>query len=236
MTHWWWVARQRIILTLLKKYLKGDKNVILDGGCGTGAGMFFLSKLGRVYGVDLSPRAVEFCKERGLKTVKLGDISRLPYRDNYFDLVCLMDVIEHIEKDRLAIKEARRVLKPGGIILVTMPALPFIYSNHDKEQGHFRRYSKKELDRLFKNSGFKNLKITYFNILLSPPIIFIRLTSKLGGPFARLADFDSRLNYDVAKKKKINFLLTEIFSLESLAVKLFDIPFGVSLLTIREKK
>src|SRR5258708_20211200 len=102
--HWWWVARKRIVTTLLKKHLHSKNNKILDAGCGTGAGMLYLRELGTVYGVDLSPTAVAFCKKRGISNVKTADVSKLPFKKNFFDLVCLMDVIEHIQDDKKVIK------------------------------------------------------------------------------------------------------------------------------------
>lgn len=234
-THWWWTGRKKIVSELLSYYLNGKTNVILDGGCGTGAGIIYLGAFGTIYGVDLSPVAIQFCKKRGLKNVMIGNILKLPFENNKFDLVCLMDVIEHIKEDKAAIKEAYRVLKPGGYLLMTMPALPFIYSNHDKKQGHFKRYTKRTLFNLFNNTAFKEIKISYFNIFLSPPIIFIRLISRLGGPFTKLADYDSKLNYDIIKHKNINFLLTSILSSETIILSKYNIPFGISFLTLHKK-
>jgi len=233
--HWWWVARKKIVINLLKKYLKKSDNVILDAGCGTGAGILYLQQFGNTYGVDLSPKAVEFCKKRGISKVKIGDVSKLPFKDNFFDLVCLLDVIEHVNDDKMVIKEISRVLKKGGILLMTLPALPFIYSKHDKEQGHFRRYSKHDLNNLFKKTGFKKMKVSYFNIFLSSPIIAIRLLSKLGGKFSKLADYDSKINYSIFKKGLVNGVLTKIFSLESPLLELIDLPFGISLISIHKK-
>lgn len=234
-THWWWIGRKRIIIDILKKYLKKKNNKILDAGCGTGSSILYLAELGHVYGVDISKIAVKFCKKRGIKNVRVANILKLPYKDNFFDLVCLLDVMEHIKDDKVAIKEARRVLKPGGILLTTVPALQFIYSKHDKEQGHFKRYSKNEVRSSFKNVGLKERRISYFNILLSPPIILIRLLSKLGGPFSKLADFDSQINFDISKRKMINMFLTEIFTLENVLLRFTDLPFGISLISVYEK-
>lgn len=233
--HWWWVARKKIVINLLRKYAKGNNNLILDAGCGTGAGMLYLQEFGTVYGVDLSSKAVAFCKKRGITKVKLGDVSKLPFKNGYFDIVCLMDVIEHVSNDKLVIKEMYRVLKKNGILLMTLPALPFIYSKHDKEQGHFRRYSKQDLIKIFNGTGFREIKISYFNVFLSPLIIIIRLSSRLGGPFAKLADFDSKVNYEIFKKRLTNSILSQIFSVESVLLSSMNLPFGISLLSIHKK-
>jgi ubiquinone/menaquinone biosynthesis C-methylase UbiE len=233
--HWWWVARKKIVVNLLQKYVKNKNNLILDAGCGTGAGMLYLQEFGKVYGVDLSQKAVNYCKKRGITRVKLGDVSNLPYKDNFFDIICLMDVIEHVSNDKLVIREMHRVLKKGGLLLMTLPALPFIYSKHDKAQGHFKRYSKNDLAKIFKGSGFKEKKMSYFNIFLSPLIIAIRLLSKAGGPLEKLADFDSKVNYDIFKRRVTNFVLCQIFSIESKLLVNMDLPFGISLLSIHKK-
>lgn len=235
LNHWWWVGRKKIILNLLKKYIKSKKNIILDAGCGTGAEINYLKKFGTVYGLDLSSTAVQFCKKRGIKNIKTGDISNMPYKENYFDLVFLMDVLEHTSNNLAVLKEIHRVLKPDGILVMTIPALPFIYSKHDRAQGHFKRYSKGDVQNITKKAHFKELKVSYFNLFLSPPIILIRLISKIGGIFGRLADFDSQLNYDILYKKKINMILGEVFAFEGNILQYVDLPFGISLITIHEK-
>jgi len=233
-THWWWNGRKAILSSLLDMYLRGNKNVILDAGCGTGANILFLEKYGKVSGVDISSVATNFCRKRGIKNVKTGDISDLPYKSNSFDAVCLMDVLEHIEDEKVAIEEIFRVLKPKGKLLLTVPALPFIYSQHDREQGHFKRYTKKGLRTLFENTDFRELTINYFNMLLSPPIIVIRLLSRLK-TFSKLADFDAKLNFDIHRVSPVNNLLSKIFSIERHLVMQFALPFGVSLLALYEK-
>ncbi|MBI5045338.1 MAG: class I SAM-dependent methyltransferase [Candidatus Levybacteria bacterium] len=233
-THWWWVGRKEIISFLLKKHLTNKKNLILDAGCGTGSNILFLKKFGDVYGVDTSLSATKFCQMRGLKNIKTADVSNLPYNDNSFDLVCLMDVLEHIKDDKKVIREIFRVLKPQGQLLITVPALPFIYSKHDKAQGHVRRYKKSDLKILFKKTGFTKVHLSYFNFLLSSPIIGIRLLSRLK-LFSRLADFDAGLNFDIHKINYLNNFLSNIFSSEKYLLDKIPIPFGVSLLGLYKK-
>lgn len=234
MTHWWWTGRKSIIISILNTGLMGRKNIILDAGCGTGSNLIFLSQFGITYGVDISEVATKFCRIRGIKNIVTSDVSKLPYKDNFFDVVSCMDVVEHIENEEKAIKEIFRVLKPGGKLLLTVPALPFIFSNHDKAQGHFRRYSRKHIRKILVSCGFEEERTTYFNTLLSPPIILIRLLSKLE-PFSKLADFDARLNYDIYKAQIFNTFLSSIFSLEAKILRRRDIPFGVSILAFYNK-
>lgn len=232
--HWWWRGRRNILKKFLSTKQNTKPNVILDAGCGTGSTIKFLSQYGVTYGVDVSSVATAFCRKRGLKHIKTGDVSKLPYEDTFFDIVSCMDVLEHIEDDEKAVKELFRILKPGGELILTIPALPFIFSGHDRAQGHFRRYSRSDVRRLLESNGFTEKRTTHFNVLLSFPIILIRLLSRFK-PFAKAADFDSKLNYDIYKIKKVNDMLSFIFSLEAILLQKFDLPFGVSILAIYQK-
>lgn len=232
--HWWWIGRKNIIKSLLNSKGTRNKYIILDAGCGTGSNITFFNQFGTTYGIDISSIATKFCRLRGIKNVVTGDVSKLPYKDNFFDIVSCMDVLEHIENEQKVIKELLRVLKPDGELILTVPALPFLFSKHDHAQGHFRRYSRNYLRNILLSSGFKEDRITYFNTLLSFPIIVFRLLSKLE-PFSGLADFDAKMNYDVYRAHGFNKLLASIFSLESKILKKTDMPFGVSLVAFYKK-
>jgi SAM-dependent methyltransferase len=233
-THWWWIGRKNIIKSLLNSKGIKSKNIILDAGCGTGSNIIFFNQFGTTYGIDISPVATKFCRRRGIKNVLTGDVSKLPYKSNFFDIVSCMDVLEHIENEKKVINEIFRVLKPGGKLILTVPALPFLFSKHDNAQGHFRRYNRNYLRKILILSGFMDGRITYFNTILSFPIIIFRLLSKFE-PFSGLADFDAKINYDVYRAHGFNKFLASIFSLETKILKKTDIPFGVSLVAFYKK-
>lgn len=224
--HWWWIGRQQLIKNLLQ-----DKNPIsiLDVGCGTGETLSFLKKTfpkSKLRGVDFLSEAVEYTKNRGHKS-RRADALKLPFKDATFDVVMYLDVIEHIKDDNKVIKEARRVLKPGGTIIITAPALPFIWSDHDKNQGHFRRYTRRRLRILAAKNRLQISHLSYFNFFLSPPIIILRVLSRLN-PFKHLASYDSKLNYDIVNKKFFNSLLKKIFVFEVNLLKYINYPIGIS--------
>jgi len=226
--HWWWQGRQKLLTFLFKKE---NPQKILDIGCGTGETIKFLKNYlpkAEIYGLDSSLVAIKFARSRKLNNIKKGSATKLPFKDNSFDLVLLLDVLEHIKDDQKALKEAKRVLKPSGSIIVTAPALPFIYSDHDKNQNHFRRYTKKELISLAQNTKLNLVFLSYFNFFLSFPIIIIRLVSKLP-IFKFLSSYDSGLNYDLANKKGVNTILTSLFRFEINLLKWIKYPIGISL-------
>lgn len=231
--HWWWAGRQELVKNLLTTE---QPQSILDIGCGTGETLTFLKKVfpkAKLTGVDFLPEAVKYTKDRG-HTAMQADATALPYPDATFDAVLLLDVIEHIKNDTAVIKEARRVLKPGGVIILTAPALAFIWSAHDVGQGHERRYTRHMLLKLAGNNRMEVPYISYFNFLLSPIIISIRLASRL--PFLnRLGQYDSKLNYQLAHKKLANAFLKLVFVSEIKMLKLIRYPIGISIV-IKMKK
>lgn len=225
--HWWWAGRQELIKDLL---IKQKPQKILDVGCGTGETLTFLKRIfpkAKLQGVDYLPEAVSYTRSRG-HSAKRADALNLPFPDASFDVVLLLDVIEHIKNDSGAIREAKRVLKSGGVIVLTAPALQFIWSAHDIGQGHERRYTRHMLMRLAAKNEMTVPFISYFNFFLSPIVIAIRLFSRLP-IFSRLGQYDSRLNYQLAHQKLVNNLLKFIFISEIKMLKLIRYPIGISI-------
>ncbi len=233
-THWWWEGR-RYLITLLKDT---NPKKILDVGCGTGETLMYLHTLfpkAELFGIDTSSDAVSYSHKRGQKNVVIGNAISLPYSPNTFDTVLFLDVLEHIKDEKKALLEARRVLKPTGTILITSPALPFLWSDHDKNQGHFRRYTKKDLLKLSDETKLKVLRIGYFNFFLSPIVLLVRLLGKL--PFFHfVVRYDNGINYEVVNHRFINGILTSIFKFEIwLMATGIQYPFGISIACVYEK-
>lgn len=232
--HWWWSGRRALI-----KFLIGNRvpKKILDIGCGTGQTFNFLHEQfpkAKLYGMDSSAKAVRYVIKNGYKNVKKGSANRLPYPNQSFDLILFLDVLEHIQDHQKAINEAKRVLIKGGRIIITAPALKFIWSDHDRKQYHFRRYSVSELKDLARNSELKLEFISYFNFFLSPVIIVFRLLGNLK-PFANLNQYNSSFNYDIAHKKFTNRILERLFTTEIAFLRIVRYPFGISIAAMYEK-
>ena len=232
--HWWFAGRKYLLKRLIKKHPESGGMKILDVGCGTGGVMRFLSAYGRVWGVDKSPRAVEYCLKNDMKNVRLADATKLPFRRDWFDLVALLDVMEHIANPGKALVEAGRVLKPNGRIIITVPATPAIWSRHDSLQGHHKRYDREELMRLATDCGLEVGEMRYFNFLMFFPIAVVRILSRLR-LFEKLGDYDSKINFDIAKIGLINKILTGLFKLEIRIGEVIKYPWGVSLAAVLTK-
>ena len=141
-SHWWYTGRRRIIGTFVQQIcsqIEGRRLHILDVGCGTGANLKLLSQFGDAEGVDISPDALAFCRERGLENVRLGAAEKLPHEDGTFDLVTALDVVEHMDDDVAGLREMRRVLRPDGRILLFVPTFMFLWGVQDEVSNHRRR-------------------------------------------------------------------------------------------------
>ncbi len=223
--HWWFVARRAIILSLLKNRAHvRDGAEILDAGCGTGATLQAFSQRYRSSGIDVSPIAVEQCRARGLNSVAVGTFEKFPFPDKSFDLIALLDVIEHIDDDVATLQLAGKYLKDGGCILLTVPAFQFLWSKHDDLNQHKRRYTRRVLKERLKKSGYTIDFISYYNTLLFPLALAERLLEKL-------------LHKDASIALKIlpaplNVIFTQIFGVERWWLRAGSFPFGLSLLAI----
>jgi ubiquinone/menaquinone biosynthesis C-methylase UbiE len=233
--HWWWEGRR----ALLKLIIGSDTpKRILDIGCGTGETLSYLKRnypKCSLYGIDSSAKAVRYSKKRGHRNIKQALANKLPFRDSFFDIVLFLDVLEHIKDHQKAIDEAKRVLRKGGKIIITSPGLNFIWSKHDENQGHQRRYTRSEIKQLAENAKMNIKLLSYFNFFLSLPIIIIRLLGNLK-VFGHLTEYDSDLNFEIAFKPLLNGILRKIFVLEIILLKFVRYPIGISIVSVFEKK
>ncbi|TSC74225.1 MAG: type 11 methyltransferase [Parcubacteria group bacterium Gr01-1014_33] len=234
--HWWYVGRRRILAILLPRYFisakdKNDARKILSIGCGTGEELKFLKRYGEVSGVEDNEEAIHFCRLSGVgELVKKASATDLPFSDSFFDVVFALDVLEHVKDEDVALHEMRRVLKSGGILVLTVPAFTSLWSNADIRAHHYRRYHKKGLLHTLLSARFKPLRVNYFNTLLFVPIAILKIWARSSEP--KVLD-----GAEVSMPPTpINTLLTLIFSLEALWMQWFHFPFGISLVAIAEKE
>lgn len=229
--HWWFIGRRKIILGLIKHYNKQASCLILDAGCGMGYTALALSRYGKVSAFDPSEAAVKFARQRGVESVKQGSINAIPYPTEAFDVVTTLDVLEHVEDDQSAIFELHRVLIKEGILVITVPAFKFLWSPHDEVNLHKRRYTSQELREKVESTGLKILKLSYFNSILFPAVLFMRVFRKA---FPAKSE-EGRSDFAIFNQGFINIMLQKILSAEAKWLTHLDFPFGVSLLCVAKK-
>ena len=229
--HWWFVGRRRIFLALLDRYLGRDTSPdrrLLDIGCGTGTMLRHLARYGRVDGIDADPAAVRFCEERGISTVQQAETPPIPHPDGLFDLVTAFDVLEHVDSDSDLLAEIRRVLVPGGVFVASVPAFRFLWGNQDEISHHRRRYTAAMLRGRFAAAGLELERISYFNMLLFPPIAAIRLYRRVFMAQEEAPHSD----FEMTSEGRVNDALARLLGAEARMLVNHDLPFGVSILGI----
>jgi len=227
--HWWFVARRKIIFSIINN-LDLPRNIrILDVGCGNGDNLSLLSYFGDLVAFEKNEEAL-----RRAKSKKIGQIykAELPHNlpsniKTNFDLIVLLDVLEHIDDDSQSLTTVRDLMNDKALILITVPAYQWLWSDHDVLHDHKRRYSKSTLKEKLYLSGFRLKYISYFNTLLFPFALAERIKQKIL----------PKLNEEILKmpNSKINFLLEKIFSYEVNFINKISYPFGLSLFAIAEK-
>lgn len=237
--HWWFASRTRAILAYLDRYMgPGRGRRVLDVGCGAGNMMHHLAHYGTVVGVDNNPKPLEVARQRGLDA-RQGSGDGLPFEDAEFDLVSLLDTVEHVPAEGQVFSECNRVLKNGGKLLVTVPAFMFLWSRNDVINMHQRRYTVPELRGKLEAHGFRVLRISYNNFFIFPvAALFILLRRGRAEPELASPHFDEDA-YQVEMEPAsplVNSVLTLVGKIEVALLKRLSLPFGTSIIAIAEKR
>ena len=199
---------------------------ILDVGCGTGANLEMLSEYGQAEGVDISDEALEFCRKKGLNVTK-GSAENLPHEDETFDLVTGLDVIEHLDDDVAGLSEMYRVLRPGGKILIFVPAFMWLWGVQDDISDHRIRYTRSQIVERVKNAGFSVSRATYANLTFFAPILGGRLFMRVTGIRP-----ESENNVNITA---LNGVFGRVFSAERHWLSRANLPLGVSVILVADK-
>jgi SAM-dependent methyltransferase len=237
--HWWFAGRTWSLLNILDRMVLADgTKQVLDIGCGAGNMFHHLSRYGSVVGVDNNAKPLSVARERGYE-VQEGTAEDLPLDDESFDLVSLLDTVEHCDDDMAVLRECYRVCKPGGHLVITVPAFMWLWSHNDVLNDHKRRYTAGELEDKLKRVGFRVERMTYNNFLLFPMaaglILMRRGTEQepeLGSPH-----FDDE-SYQVEMEPAppvMNAILKSVTWTESQVLRWVNLPAGTSIICIAQR-
>ena len=240
--HWWFVGRRAIVFAQIDAALglrahrpfarsrcadESDppaRGQVLDIGCGTGANLAPLRRYGHVQAVDVSHRALAFCRRRGETHLFCASATALPFAGATFDLVTALDVIEHLDDDLQGLREIRRVLRAGAPAVLFVPAFQSLWGPNDDQSGHRRRYRLGALRARVEAAGLRVEHISYANIAMFGPIWLGRkVLNRLG----RHAQSENRINHPL-----VNGLLGRLFASEAGWLRRHSLPFGVSIVCV----
>jgi 2-polyprenyl-3-methyl-5-hydroxy-6-metoxy-1,4-benzoquinol methylase len=223
--HWWYRARRDVLASLIARRIKLPADArILEVGCGTGHNLEMLARFGTIDAIEIDARSREIASARlgrPVRDARLPELTGLP--DAQFDLVAMLDVLEHIEDDTAALRGLAARLRPGGTILVTVPQYRWLWSGHDVANHHFRRYTKASLRAVVAAAGLKLNMLQSFNSLLFPLAAADRIVARLQGREG---------SDDALPSPPVNAVLETAFGLERYLVGRIPMPPGVSLVAI----
>ena len=231
--HWWFRGRRKIVSRVLNEWIKPPVDRALDVGFATGTNIELIIKplAKEIWGIDPSEEAVKFASEKNpdIKIIK-GYFPEDINNDSKFDLIVMLDSLEHIKDDQAAVKKIGELLNNNGLAIITVPAFSFLWSQHDELLHHHRRYTRRDLKKLIDNiPDLKIKKLSYFNFVLFPLIVLFRFLRKIFGLGVGKSD-------NFMPSPAINKLLEFLFSIEAGLINYLSFPLGVSLLCVLRKE
>jgi SAM-dependent methyltransferase len=224
--HWWYRGRRAVLNAVLEGLDLPPGARILDAGCGSGRTLDDLARRGEAQGIELNPLGVRAARERGHE-VEEAPVEAIPHEDAGFDLVTCLDVIEHTDDDVAALRELARVTKSGGRLIVTVPAHPRLWSQHDEVNGHRRRYTREALRTGARTAGWRVDRETGFNVAYLLPAALVRITRRKGT--------DSRSELNLTPPRLDPALEIPLRAEAALIRRGYDLPPGLSLLAVLRK-
>lgn len=229
-TYWWFIGRRALVRQMVERYCGRSGLRLLDAGCGTGGTLSRMAGLGELHGLDFSPYALAFTRERGFSLLAAGDLTAMPYRDASFDAVLSCDVLEHLDDDRGGLREMARLLRPGGCAVLTLPAHQFLWSEHDEALDHRRRYSARQVRGMLQEAGLEVVKLSPVVTAAFAPILTFRLLQRLRRHRPDEPKTDLRV-----LPRPLNNLLIALLRLENWWLRFANLPVGTSLVAVGRK-
>jgi ubiquinone/menaquinone biosynthesis C-methylase UbiE len=237
-SHWWYRGRRALVRSALDRYAPPERPLrILDVACATGMSFRFLSDYGEIRGIDISDETIRLCAQRGIDRIVKGDAVRLPFTGDAFDVVLALDAFEHFDDDVGAMRETFRVLRPGGVLVATVPAFMSLWSPHDDAYHHRRRYRRPQFRERLQQAGFHVERVTYSTMTLFPAVFALRRWRRMTGSDDP-ADSGLRSptsDFAVSFPAPVEALAGAITAAEGMLQRRVNLPFGVSLCAVLRK-
>lgn len=232
---WWFRGMERISLSLLRPHLRNNPTAdILDAGCGTGGMLARMSEYGRATGIDRSPEALELASKRDGVRIARAEVEALPFASESFDVVTSFDVLYHLDvgDDIQALREIRRVMRPGAVCLIRVPAHDALRSRHDEAVHTRQRYARHELVEKLEQAGLSPERVSFANAFLFPVAFLRRRMERRPSENAEAGPGESEVQ---AASPWLNALLTLPLNVESWLVPRVSLPFGLSLVALARR-
>jgi 2-polyprenyl-3-methyl-5-hydroxy-6-metoxy-1,4-benzoquinol methylase len=230
--HWWFRARRHIVGSLVRRY--ADRGAsrrlrICELGCGTGGNLLAIAGEHEVVGIESSPEALTYARQTLGNRIRSGSLpDKVDLPPQSFDVVLMIDVLEHIEADAASAITALSLARPGGIVIATVPAYQWLYSPRDAHHHHFRRYGKEQFARLWNQRDAQTMMLSHYNTLLFPPAAAIRIATKIAARKHGSGDLS-------CPPTLINNLLEHLMRSEANLLGRVSFPFGLSLVAVIRK-
>ena len=228
--YWWFVGHRRLVASLIRRYAPGPALRILDVGCGSGGTLAAVRDQGSATGCDLSPDALRLCRQRSLKLLAGARAEHLCFASEVFDVVLSCDVLEHLQRDDRALDEIERVLKPGGVAIITVPAYPWLWSAHDEVVRHQRRYSRRQLMAVLRGAGLRIELLSYAFCLPFPATLAARMGERVRHRPLRPDQTDF-----IPVPAFVNRILIGLLGVERWLIPRTRLPWGSSLVAVVRK-
>lgn len=229
--NWWFISKRRNIQYLLNRYVKPKgKLLFLDIGCGSGANSEIFTLGCNAIGVDISYEALNDYRHKKYKYLICADGNRLPIADSCVDTVLVLDALEHLDDDR-ALSDIHRICKPGGLIVLTVPAYSFLWTLRDLPVGHKRRYSISQLREKMIKYNFQVKKITYLNAFLFFPLLFKAIAER----WLKIKT-DRGKGSIIVVSPFLNKILVSLLNMERILWILTGLAFGTSIICVAENE
>jgi len=238
--YWWHVGKRAIVYSLMRRYLPRGKRVeerrALDLGCGAGLNLDHMARYAQPVGTDFSEEALRFCRERGHELLCKADAAELPFPDSEFDIITALDVIEHLDDDHAALAELRRVMRPGGLLIISVPAYKLLWTYWDDILGHRRRYTTGMMRDVVERAGLRVRKVSYSNTLILVPVVGVRILKSLlnRAAEARGESKDPETDF-MPVPKWLNSALIRYYQWEARTLRRRALPFGLSVVCVAQR-